>query len=234
MNKTHISLFALTPACQSGSRLRARAPRRAPRATVASARWRARRDPDVRRVCKQVRSEKIANCARYVTSMGFNIFQQVNRCILQRSRLMMGLFKALLSLSPKGQVPHSALPCLPHRAPTTSLPTAPPHWHGTPSLRSQHARTLAARWRRAQDAEGAKSPCECSEEPRRRARFQDRETPPVVIRFFGNNFRSALFTCRRLRISLCLIHTKPPPAGFGVGIAWSDANPHPRPLPLGR
>ena len=27
---------------------------------------------------------------------------------------------------------------------------------------------------------------------------------------------------------------KPPPAGFGGGIAWFDANPHPGPLPLGR
>ena len=69
---------------------------------------------------------------------------------------------------------------------------------------------------------------------RARTRMGELDTPAAEIRFFGNNFRSALLTCRRLRISLCLIHTKPPPARFGVGIAWSDANPHPGPLPLGR
>ena len=55
-----------------------------------------------------------------------------------------------------------------------------------------------------------------------------------MIRFFGNNFRSALFTCRRLRISLCLIHTKPPPAGCGGPIPCRDAPRRTGLLPLGR
>ena len=44
--------------------------------------------------------------------------------------------------------------------------------------------------------------------------------PPVVIRFFGNNFGSALFTWGERRVCLQTNHTKPPPAGF---VWWCDA-----------
>ena len=62
--------------------------------------------------------------------------------------------------------------------------------------------------------------------------FKRTRTPPAEVWFFVNDFTSAPFTWRETRGCLCLIHTKPPPAGFGVGVAWSDANPHPGPLPL--
>ena len=48
-------------------------------------------------------------------------------------------------------------------------------------------------------------------------------TPPVAGWFFGNNFRSALFTCSKRRVCLQTNHTKPPPAGFGGAMRRSRA-----------
>ena len=50
-----------------------------------------------------------------------------------------------------------------------------------------------------------------------------RATPPAVIRFFGNNFRSALFTWGKQRVCLQTNHTKSPPAGFGGAMRQSRA-----------
>ena len=44
-----------------------------------------------------------------------------------------------------------------------------------------------------------------------------------MIRFFGNNFRSALFTWTEMGKNLRLGYTKPPPAGFGGSMRRSHA-----------
>ena len=41
--------------------------------------------------------------------------------------------------------------------------------------------------------------------------------------FFGNNFRSALFACKKRRVCLQTNNTKPPPAGFGGAMRRSRA-----------
>ena len=47
--------------------------------------------------------------------------------------------------------------------------------------------------------------------------------PPDAGWFFGNNFRSALFTCKKRRVCHQTNNTKPPPAGFGGAVRRSRA-----------
>ena len=49
------------------------------------------------------------------------------------------------------------------------------------------------------------------------------DTPPAVLRFFVNNFISAPFTWRQIRMCLQTNHTKAPPAGFGGAMRRSHA-----------
>ena len=53
--------------------------------------------------------------------------------------------------------------------------------------------------------------------------YGNQATPPAEIRFFGNNFRSALVTWKKRRGCLQTNHTKPPPAGFGGSVRRSHA-----------